>query len=226
MIEVKNISKQYQHKVLYENISFKLEAPYSYALVGKSGSGKTTLLNILSGLDTPSSGEVFIQQKPLNKKTVQSFRKETFGYIFQNYGLVDQETIYDNLMIGLNSKKRKKSKKELRRMMQEQMKQLGLDDLSLDTKVCTLSGGEQQRIALIRLILRQPDIVFADEPTGSLDKDNATLIMEQLFHQLNDQLLIIATHDLDIAKQCDFQIMIDHHQINIIKNEGVQDEKE
>lgn len=220
MIEVKNISKKFKNKILYDDISFKLEDNHSYALVGKSGSGKTTLLNILSGLESPNSGQVLIDNQELTDKNLKLFRKEKFGYIFQNYGLIDKQTIYDNLMIGLRAKKNKLSKKELFSLMNQQLRDFDLDYLSLNDRIYTLSGGEQQRIALIRVILKAPKIVFADEPTGSLDKLNSEIIMNHLLSDLKNSLLIIATHDMDIAKRCDYQIIIDNNNIDIIKNEG------
>lgn len=218
MIKVNNLSKKFKNKILYENVSFHLKDNHSYALVGKSGTGKTTLLNMLSGLEYPDSGQIIIDDKELNKNSVQFFRKDTFGYIFQNYGLIDTQTIYDNLMIGLQSKKKGKSKKELFDLMNQQLRKFDLDYLSLNDRIYTLSGGEQQRIALIRIILRHPKIVFADEPTGSLDKSNAKIIVDHLLSDLKDSLLIIATHDMDIAKRCDYQIIIYDNKIDIIKN--------
>lgn len=218
MIEVQHLSKTFQNKILYNDISFTLQDKVTYALVGQSGSGKTTLLNMLSGLDFPTEGKILVDGQKLSNKTLRSLRQKKFGYIFQNYGLIDKQSIYDNLVIGLKANQTAGSKKSNQQKMNEQLKRFNLDYLSLDSPVYTLSGGEQQRIALIRLILKEPSIVFADEPTGSLDEKNSQLILEHLMTDLKDSLRIIATHDMDIAKQCDYQIIIENNDINIIKN--------
>lgn len=218
MIEVQHLSKTFQNKTLYNDISFTLQDKMTYALVGQSGSGKTTLLNMLSGLDFPTEGKILVDGQKLSNKTLRSLRQKKFGYIFQNYGLIDKQSIYDNLVIGLKANQTAGSKKVNQQKMNEQLKRFNLDYLSLDSPVYTLSGGEQQRIALIRLILKEPSIVFADEPTGSLDKKNSQLILEHLMTDLKDSLRIIATHDMDIAQQCDYQIIIENNDINIVKN--------
>lgn len=219
MIEIKNLSKRFDKKIVLNKINCQLEAGLSYAIVGKSGVGKTTFLNILSGLESPTAGEVMIDHEAVNNKNLPKLRREKFGFIFQNFGLIDEETVADNLQIAFANQKiaKKQQTLEMRAILDE----LDLKNLPLDQKIYALSGGEQQRVALARIILKKPTIVFADEPTGSLDAENSKLIIDHLLTDFGSQAtILIATHDPQVWNRCDRVISIEHQQIVITKNNG------
>lgn len=215
MIKAINISKQFQEHQVLSDVSCTLVDGASYAIIGKSGAGKSTFLNILGGLEQPTSGSVEVNQVTLSPQTVTQLRRDVFGFIFQNFGLLDTASIEQNLAVGLANQKQ--SKKQARVKMQSVLSQVGLEYLNLGQKVYTLSGGEQQRIALARIILKQPQIVFADEPTGSLDPENAQAILHHLLHDFApNSTILIATHDPNVWSKCDYLIKVQDHQINIV----------
>ncbi|MDK6802704.1 ABC transporter ATP-binding protein [Lactobacillus mulieris] len=219
MIKLKNISKSFGNHAIFENVSVDLHAGKSYAIIGKSGSGKTTLLNIIGGLENASSGQVEIDGQVVKEANLAKFRKDYFGFIFQNYGLIDTDTVEQNLLIGLANQKI--SKKVAQEKLKSVLKLLDLDYLNLSQKVFVLSGGEQQRLALARVILKKPKIIFADEPTGSLDPDNAQIILKHLLNDFgSDATILVATHDPQVWKKCDYIIQVQEKNIKLIKNEG------
>lgn len=216
IILAENITKKYPSKTLYQNINLKLEQGKSYALTGASGAGKSTLLNILSGLEKSDSGKVLINNQLLSKSNLKKLRQTTIGYLFQNYGLMDDKTVAANLELGLYFAKLNKKQKE--EQMRNQLDKLGLISVPLNRKVYTLSGGEQQRVALARLLLKQPQIVFADEPTGALDDANTALILDHLLGDLAPQTtLVIATHDTAVTARCDYQIHVADQKVTMTK---------
>lgn len=201
MIELKSVGKTIGNKVLYKNLTTEFKTGNSYALIGASGSGKSTLLNMIAGLDSPTSGAILIDGKALSKKNSQNFFRNSLGYMFQNFALIDNKTIKENLMLALAYKKISRNEKSKR--INNILNRL---NIMIDTtvKVYTLSGGEQQRVALARLILKEPTIILADEPTGSLDQENGDQIIDSLMSLKNEStIIIIATHDLKLAKKCD-----------------------
>lgn len=221
MITIKNLGKKFDDRIIFENVSCTLKNGNSYAIIGRSGAGKTTFLNILGGLEKATSGQVFVDDEEVNDKNLPTLRRKSFGFIFQNFGLIDIDTIEQNLSIGLVNQKVNKSDKLT--MMNSVLKQLGLEKLSLKQKVYTLSGGEQQRIALARIILKKPSIVFADEPTGSLDPDNAQAILGHLLSDFDSNAtILIATHDPNVWNKCDYIIKVKNKTIKILKNEGAE----
>ncbi|MFI3560020.1 ATP-binding cassette domain-containing protein [Staphylococcus pseudintermedius] len=205
MIELKNVTIQKGKRTIFDNVNLTFEPGKSYALIGHSGSGKSTLLNAIAGFETLKQGEVRFDHRPL--KTDYRFYRDVLGYVFQNYGLVDSMTINQNLDMALAFKKGSRSGKK--QLKTHSLQKVGLD-IEGKRKVATLSGGEQQRVALARLILKQPRLILADEPTGSLDEGNGQKVMELLFDMVDDtRTLIIATHDLTLAQQCDEIIQVD-----------------
>jgi len=199
IIKTQNLSKIYGNKTtaLHE-INLKIRKGEWVSIMGPSGSGKTTLLNIIGGLDTPSSGAVIIngtEITSLNNKKLTRFRRENIGYIFQQFHLVPYLTALENVMLAqyFHSIVIESEAVEL-------LEHVGLQD-RLTHLPSQLSGGEQQRVAVARAIANEPDIIFADEPTGNLDQKNGEMVLETLekLHQEGHTIVMI-THDYKIAK--------------------------
>lgn len=193
MIKLNHINKSFDGKVIFENFSVGIESGDFVIIRGASGKGKSSLLNIIGLLEAPDSGEVLYNGVVVkNEKTKLIYKRKDISYVYQNYGLLENETILKNLTLPLNV-----SKKEITKL-KSVMKKVGLQDLSLKTKIYTCSGGEQQRIAIARAILKEPKLIIADEPTGNLDKDNNDNVIN-IFKALNKQgiTIIMATHDSD-----------------------------
>lgn len=174
-------------------------------------------MNILGGLETADSGEIFINDHKMTPKNLPVLRRNSFGFVFQNFGLIDTDSVRDNLLIGLTNQNLNKD--QIDKAIQKVLNNLGLNRLSLNQKVYTLSGGEQQRIALARIILKKPNIIFADEPTGSLDPENSQVILKHLLNDFNnDSTILIATHDQNVWEKCDYLIQIKNQGIKITEN--------
>ena len=217
MIKVEHLTKEFKEKVIFEDINCILETGKTYAIVGKSGAGKTTFLNVLSGLEQPSSGKVVISDLTVNGKNRKKLYRTTFGFIFQNFGLIDTETVKQNLELGLVNQKLTRGQKSER--MHAALKQVGLEKMPFNQKVYTLSGGEQQRIALARILLKTPKVIFADEPTGSLDSENSQVVLKTLLNNFDPAAtIVIATHDPSVWQECDYLIKIADKKIKIILN--------
>lgn len=204
MIETVNLSKSYGNHVVINSLNLKIKEKEMVAIVGPSGCGKSTLLNIIGQIDDQYDGTLLIDEKIMNK--LNQSQKEKFiryhiNYLFQNFALIETETVKENLLIGLEYSKLKKQEKNER--IAEVLKKVKLEK-TLNKKVYELSGGEQQRIALARIMLKPGNIVLADEPTGNLDKDSSLLVMKVLKElQKDGKTIIIVTHSEEIARQCD-----------------------
>lgn len=194
MIKLCNINKSYGKKILLNNVNMEFTQGEPYVIFGPSGSGKTTLLNIISQIDTPDSGDIIFKGEKLNFKNKTIFFKNNIAYLFQNYGLVDDATIYDNFYYLLGNEFKKKFSKKGNELDQY-LKKFGLDVIG-EQKVYELSGGEQQRLALARILLKKFDILVCDEPTGNLDDFNKKIVMDLLKEiSLSGKIVIIVTHD-------------------------------
>lgn len=216
MIKAEKLSKSFGEKVILKESSFQLESGKSYAIVGRSGAGKSTLLNMLSGLEKATSGRVLIDDLEVNKQNIKRLRREKFGYVFQNFALIDNESIESNLAIGLADAKG--SRKEKQKLMRQVLDHLDVK-ADLAQTAYSLSGGEQQRVALARILLKKPQIIFADEPTGSLDVGNGQLVLYSLLSDFgSDATLLIATHSPAVWQQCDYIIELAKQEIQIYKN--------
>ncbi|CRS31460.1 TPA: ATP-binding cassette domain-containing protein [Streptococcus equi subsp. equi] len=202
MIEIKQLSKHYGKKTIYDKLSLTFEANRSYALVGPSGSGKTTLLNAIARLEKPDSGQILVNGQDIWSMKEQDYFKDYLGYVFQNYALIEEETVYDNFkMLAPKSN------------IVEALHSVGLDSSFLSQNIYELSGGQAQRVAIARLLLKKACIILADEPTGALDKETGDEIIELLLSLVSpDTVLIFATHDPNVFSRVDDIIDICHLQ--------------
>lgn len=200
---LKGISKKYDNNEVLSGVNLSVMSGDMIAIVGESGRGKTTLLNILGLIINPSDGEYLIngkQIKNVDSREAMMIRRNYIGYLFQNYGLVEDETVEWNIKLAFSYKKMKNKEKNDKVLFY--LQKFGLEN-SLKKKVYQLSGGEQQRVALIRLMIKDTPIILADEPTGSLDKNNRDLIMEELIKfNKTGKTIIIVTHDNEVANMC------------------------
>jgi putative ABC transport system ATP-binding protein len=212
MIEIKNISKSYEDKegvtTIFNTISLDIKSGQKIAIIGPSGSGKSTLLSIISGLDKPTTGSVLydgIDIHSMPEKELSKFRNEKVGIIFQAFELVQFFTAYENVMLPLSIRSGDKSvKSENRSIVDELFESTNLSHRK-QSLPATLSGGEQQRVAIARVLASGCDVIFADEPTGNLDSINGKKILDLLLSFVSDngKTLVIITHDMNIAKQMD-----------------------
>ena len=203
MIELQHIWKQFGSRVIFSDLNLNFQSGMVYALIGDSGCGKTTLLNMLAKLETFDKGEIVYKGKSLTSLKNEEFYRNELGYLFQNFGLLESQTIRENLELGLIGKKKNK-KQEKERLLLQALQAVRLDYLSLNQKIYELSGGEAQRVALAKIILKNPPLILADEPTASLDPKNSKEIMEILLELRNaNRTIIIATHNPSILKMAD-----------------------
>jgi len=219
IIEVENLTKVYQdgsEKVIaLDNVSFTLEKGQELAIVGPSGSGKTTLLELMAGLDKPSSGEVFIDSKNVNKgsdEEISHFRNKTIGFVFQMMHLQDYFTALENVTLPLIAcgTKRKKSLQRAK----ELLKLVGLEH-RMHHHPKQLSGGEMQRVAIARALANNPKIIMADEPTGTLDRKNTERVLD-IFYDIAKKhgvSVIMITHDETVSKRFKNVIRLKHGKI-------------
>ena len=208
MIEIRNLSKSFGEKNIFDNININFHDNKTYAIVGESGSGKTTLLNIIAKLEEKDRGTILYNSTDLDKIDEHKFFRDYLGYLFQNLGLIESASVDYNLDLAFVGKKLNKSEKL--RLKREALDKVNLSHIKLDTKVYTLSGGESQRVALSKLILKQPPIILADEPTASVDPMNAKEILNILLAMKSEgRIIIIATHSKDIWQSTDEVISID-----------------
>ena len=203
MIELQHIWKQFGSRIIFSDLNLNFQSGMVYALIGNSGCGKTTLLNMLAKLETFDKGEIIYKGKSLTSLKNEEFYRNELGYLFQNFGLLESQTIRENLELGLIGKKKNK-KQEKERLLLQALQAVRLDYLSLNQKIYELSGGEAQRVALAKIILKDPPLILADEPTASLDPKNSKEIMEILLELRNaNRTIIIATHNPSIWKMAD-----------------------
>lgn len=203
VVKLENIYQEFKGNRVLDNISLSIKDGEMVSVMGKSGKGKTTLLNIIGLISKPSAGNLYLfdhKNVDINSKEAMLLRRYKIGYLFQNYGLVEDETVKWNLNITLEYKKL--SKKERVERIRETLKILNLEEL-MEKHVYTLSGGEQQRIALLKLYLQESQLILADEPTGSLDEENRDVILRMLKKLNNDgKTIVIVTHDNNVANAC------------------------
>lgn len=210
MIELRNINKGFDDRIVLENLNYNFYEGNSYALIGASGAGKTTLLNIIGKLEEVDSGDIIVNDINLNNIKEKDYFKNYLSYLFQNFGLIENKSIQENLMLAFIGKKI--SKLEMQKKMNEALKRVHLD-VNLNRKIYTLSGGEAQRVALAKTILKDSPIILADEPTASVDQKNSEEIIELILSlKKENKIIIIATHSPDIYNQVDHILEIKGEQ--------------
>lgn len=188
-IDLQNISKSFGGQLLFDQFNLNIKQGEFVMITGQSGCGKTTLLNMIGGLEPLSDGKIIVDGLDISKaKNLRKYYRDTVGFIFQNFALVEQKTVEENLRM-VHPKGRSAI------TFEEALQSVGLAH-TLKQKVYSLSGGEQQRIALARLRLKNCDVILTDEPTGSLDRKNGQLVMD-LLRQLNQEgkTVLMVTHD-------------------------------
>lgn len=202
MIKIHQLTKTFGDRTVFSDLNLNFDAGKVYALIGNSGCGKTTLLNMVAKLEPYDQGSIQYKGKDLRKIKPTNYFRYELGYLFQNFGLIDNKTVSENLDLGLIGHKLDKQKK--RETKEEVLDRVGLSYIQLDQKVYELSGGEAQRVALAKIILKDPPLILADELTAALDPETSQEIMDLLLTLKNkERLIIIATHNPTIWKQAD-----------------------
>ncbi len=202
ILSLQNICFSYDRTPVLQNVSYEFEKGKMYCIVGKSGAGKTTLLSLLSGLASPSSGEIIYNNKNVAKIDKYTFRSRYIGVVFQSFNLITKYTALENVVLSMDVagyKPKNKKKKAI-----ELLRSVGLDEDEANRRVLKLSGGQQQRVAIARALSYNPDIILADEPTGNLDTETQNEIMN-IFRELANQgkCVILVSHSPDVAAMCD-----------------------
>ncbi|CAM4260952.1 ABC transporter ATP-binding protein [Erysipelothrix aquatica] len=209
IVEMNNVRKEYTDGeytlTAVNNIDFHIEEGEIVAIIGPSGCGKTTLVNILGLILEPTRGEIVIDGKNIveyREKDKAKARNEFFGYLTQDFSLVENDSVFDNIRIPLIYSSQRKTKREQRELILKYLNQLGLESI-VDKKVKNLSGGQRQRVALIRAIVNEPRVIIADEPTGSLDSVTSKEIFDLLKGLVSEGIsVLMVTHNLELASQC------------------------
>lgn len=196
MLEVKNIRKQFNEAKILKDVSFQVKDGETLCIIGSSGSGKTTLLRCLNGLETISSGDIFLDGQ---KYVPDSGRKSPFGMVFQQFYLFPQYTALENITLAMDLKGYPKA--ESRREAMELLREMGLENKA-DLYPHQLSGGQQQRVAIARALILKPEILCFDEPTSALDPELTKEVLN-VIRQLSQQnrTMIIVTHEIAFARQ-------------------------
>ena len=225
MIAIKNFTKRFGQRIIYDNVSLELPRKGVMAIVGESGSGKTTLLNAIAGLDFEYEGEIEIDYTNLKKLSddgLCDYRIHNIGYVFQNFNLLNLDNVEQNILVPFESMSN--SNKVIKdRKIDELTKLLGIHKLKKEN-VNKLSGGEKQRVAIARAMINSPRVILCDEPTGALDEHNSEQIYDILKKISSKSLIIIASHDLvGVSKIADRIIEIDNGKI-IEKENQIQGE--
>ncbi len=233
LLNVRNIQKIYttrfggQKVEALKNVSFDVQKGEYVAVMGESGSGKTTLLNILASLDKPTSGEIILNGSNLIKikdKEISAFRREHLGFVFQEFNLLDTFSLQDNIFLPLVLSGKKYKEMEVK--LQPIAKDLGIEDI-LRKYPYEVSGGQKQRCAVARALITQPDLIFADEPTGALDSKSTDDLLN-VFNKINQsgQTIIMVTHSTKAASHAGRVLFIKDGRIfhQIYKGNKTNDE--
>ena len=209
MLETRNLSKTYSSDgVDYEalkDVDLSISRGDCVAIVGKSGSGKSTLMHLLACLDGPSGGAVFVDGRDvsmMSERAKNELRNEKFGFVFQQFFLNGRDTVFENVVLPLRI--RGASADEIDASVKSAINAVGLTDKKFK-KAKDLSGGEKQRVCIARALVGQPEVIFADEPTGNLDSATGAAVEDTLFDLNREKgiTLVVVTHDSDLANKCD-----------------------
>ncbi len=221
LIRMNNVSKIYNkgksnEVVALDSVDFTLERGESLAVMGVSGSGKSTLLNVIGCMDNMTSGEYYFDGKEvhnMNDNEIARLRGDKIGFVLQSYGLLPSESVMTNVEMPLYFMKGS-NMKDAKRRVYTTLESLGIEELA-KRKVKTLSGGQRQRVAIARAIIKDPDIILADEPTGALDSETAKNTME-LFSEIakSGKSVIMVTHDVNMAKYMNRTVYIKDGKIS------------
>ena len=207
LLRFSNIHLQYQNGTLLteviKGIDFTIHQNEKLAIVGKSGSGKTSLLMLMAGLEKPTSGNITYQDHDIttySEDQLTEYRKKNIGIVFQSFYLIPNYTALENVALSLEINFQKDALSQAKEILVD----LGLED-RLNHFPSQLSGGEQQRVAIARAMIKKPELILADEPTGNLDDENTEVITELIFNIATkyQKSLCLVTHDADLAKRCD-----------------------
>lgn len=196
-IQLKDISKSYGKKIILENYNLVIDHNDYICIGGKSGSGKTTLINIIGLIEKFDSGEILIDKKPIRKNSdVRKLLREKIGFVFQDFGLIENETVLENFEII--QKIRRMKYVEKMNYIKTNLNYFGLD-IDLNCKIYELSGGEQQRVSLAKIRAKSCEIILADEPTSSLDYENKKIVLDFLkdFHD-SGKTVVVVSHDQEV----------------------------
>ena len=206
LIELKNISKEYDGEKVLDDISMVIHDKEFVTLLGPSGCGKTTTLRIIGGFAEPDAGDLYFNGERVNDLPAY---KRPVNTVFQRYALFPHLNVYENIAFALRLKKL--PEKEVKERVGEMLKMVHLEGFQ-KRKVTLLSGGQQQRVAIARALINMPQILFADEPTGNLDRKNADEVLELLLHTRRTigQTLVMVTHDMKIAKRADRVLIMEN----------------
>ena len=213
IVKTKHLKKYYRlgtHTVkALDDVNFAVREQEFVAIIGKSGSGKSTLLHMIGGLDTPTSGEVYVGDQALGKLSKEQltiFRRRKVGFVFQNYNLVPDLNVYENVVLPIEL-----DGKHIDREFVDEILELLKWDEKREALPNTLSGGQQQRVAIARAIASKPSIILADEPTGNLDTATSHDVMGllKMVARQFKQTVILITHDQDIAQMADRIVRIE-----------------
>ena len=202
ILSLQNISFSYGKTPVLKDISYEFEKGKMYCIIGKSGAGKTTLLSLLSGLAVPTAGDIIYNGKSISKIDKYTFRSKYIGVVFQSFNLITKYTALENVVLSMDVANYKTKDKQARAL--ELLDSVGLDEDEANRRVLKLSGGQQQRVAIARALSYDPDIILADEPTGNLDRETQTEIMD-IFRNLANQgkCVILVSHSPDVAEMSD-----------------------
>ena len=208
VLSLNNISFAYDKSFVFKNLSLSFEKGKMYCITGKSGAGKTTLLSVLSGLAKPTEGEILYEDNNIAVIDKYKFRSRYIGVVFQSFNLLTKFTAVENVVLSKDIAGVRGIDKKQRAM--ELLKSVGLSEDEANRRVLLLSGGQQQRVAIARAISYDPDIILADEPTGNLDTETQTEIME-IFRRLANEgkCVILVSHSPEVAKMCDVRYVLE-----------------
>ena len=206
LFELHNVSRYYEvdkkKKYVLKNVSLIFPDHGLITILGKSGSGKSTLLNLIGRIDSPSEGEIYFNKEEIElykEKKLVSFRNQAVSYIFQHYHLLENQTALFNVMLPALIKGENYQKS--RKLAVNLLKNFGINENLFNKRCADLSGGEKERIAILRSLINEPKVILADEPTGALDKENSLLVMETLKERSKSSLVIVVTHNKKLAEQ-------------------------